>query len=170
MHDALDFAARALCGTEALPATELEIYRWTGELVQFPIDATTGKPAALVHETLQDADWKALQPGAWGFHAGGLLCFAMPQHVAELTRGGRNIPASPQLKFVHVDVVLCVVAFPPTPHTHTATTFTVGSVVRRCGWWGCGCGCGCGVILHLMLERLNRHGDKKIVLPGTFER
>ena len=60
--------------------------------------------------------------------------------------------------------------FPPTPQTRTATTFTVGSVVRRCGWWGCGCGCGCGVILHLLLERLNRHGDKKIVLPGTFER
>ena len=68
VHDALDFAERALgdlCA-EALPATELEIYRWTGELVLFPLDVTTGKPAALVHESLQDADWKPLKPGACG--------------------------------------------------------------------------------------------------------
>eukprot|EP00658_Telonema_sp_P-2_P061110 TRINITY_DN49870_c0_g1_i1.p1 TRINITY_DN49870_c0_g1~~TRINITY_DN49870_c0_g1_i1.p1 ORF type:complete len:105 (-),score=19.32 TRINITY_DN49870_c0_g1_i1:252-566(-) len=47
-----------------MPAGELEVFRFTGEVVRFPEDEETGELSAMIHDSLQDADWQLLSPGA----------------------------------------------------------------------------------------------------------
>ena len=64
MKDALAFLETAfgLASEECLPETSVEVYRWRGDVVRFPVDEA-GEPTALIHEALQDSDWRPLHSG-----------------------------------------------------------------------------------------------------------
>lgn len=62
LQELLDVIHAFLVKRESMPACELELFRWTGELVKFPTD-DTGTQSALIHPALQDADFMPLCPG-----------------------------------------------------------------------------------------------------------